>query len=297
MINHKDASAVLEVCEKQPICQSCVSEQGRYSLLWTVFQKEPFCSDRIGSFVYQDYARFYMMARTALPYWVQRAIELDSENAKLKTDWQYFRESIAPFIDSEPTDVQDMGYILCQVAAMQEENNNYSGIADELVEADAELAALRADNATLVEALEWISTLSDTVFWKVGWNLDKKTPKSIMNKIADIISSPHPGAALLEELVQLRKDNANYKDMVGLSCEEYRIHREMIVRLEKELEQYKRALKIACEISSDSFRTREEAMEYCLAQAKAGDKNGWEKKPTTPGPGLTVLDQAKAGDK
>lgn len=55
----------------------------------------------------------------------------------LRKDWQRFRGEIAPLIDCEPHDIpndlqQGMGYILNSVAAMQDEERNCSGIADEL---------------------------------------------------------------------------------------------------------------------------------------------------------------------
>ena len=37
--------------------------------------------------------------------------------------------------------------------------------------------------------------------------------------------------------------------------------------LEAKLAKYKRALEIACKVNPDSFRTSNEAMKYCLAQA------------------------------
>lgn len=39
-----------------------------------------------------------------------------------------------------------------------------------------------------------------------------------------------------------------------------------------EKEKYKRALKIACEVNSDMFATSEEAMIYCIRQAKEASK-------------------------
>jgi hypothetical protein len=39
---------------------SCVSEQGKSGLLWTVFDGEPFCSPRIASFADADKAREYL---------------------------------------------------------------------------------------------------------------------------------------------------------------------------------------------------------------------------------------------
>jgi cell division protein FtsB len=94
---------------------------------------------------------------------------LEAENTKLKSDWQYFVESMAPLIECLPEDI-DIDIILNSVAAMQDEGRDYGGIADELVEAEAENEVLRADNAVLVEA----------------------------------IRNPHPGAALLKELKGLR---------------------------------------------------------------------------------------------
>jgi len=65
MFTEKQINEILELCEKTS-GKTCVSELGS-RLLWTVFEKEPFCSDRIGSFIHKDYAIFYLEARTALP--------------------------------------------------------------------------------------------------------------------------------------------------------------------------------------------------------------------------------------
>lgn len=70
------------------------------------------------------------------------ALSLETENASLRKEWQGFTESIAPLIECEPHDIQGAGYILNAVAAMQEEERNYSGIGDEIREAENENAAL-----------------------------------------------------------------------------------------------------------------------------------------------------------
>ena len=86
-----------------------------------------------------------------------------------------------------------------------------------------------ADNAALMEAMN-----------KAKHRLENSFLLAALDILKFALSEPHPGAALLEEVERLRKENANYKDIVGLSCEEYRIHRETI-------EQYKEALILACE--------------------------------------------------
>lgn len=117
----------------------------------------------------------------------------------------------------------------------------------------SELEQAQSDNAALVEAL------SKGYFGR---------------EVEKILANPHPGADMLKELGELRNRNADYKDIVGLSCEEYRLHRERIAMLEKELEQYKRALELACMRLCEfgpKFSTIQWS-EYFLSQAKTGDK-------------------------
>lgn len=42
---------------------TCVSEQGKNGLLWTVFEGEPFCSRRVASFGNDDDAREYLLLK------------------------------------------------------------------------------------------------------------------------------------------------------------------------------------------------------------------------------------------
>ena len=69
--------------------------------------------------------------------------QLEQEKADLQQqlgNWQRFREEIAPLIECEPNDIpndtqQAIDYILNSVSAMQEEERNYTNIANELAEA------------------------------------------------------------------------------------------------------------------------------------------------------------------
>jgi len=148
----------------------------------------------------------------------------------------------------------------------------------------AELEQAQVDNAAL---LKWFKAT------RLACNTSND-PNKILSDLAEaidkyILATDHPGAALLKELEGLRDKNADYKDMVGISCEEYRIHREKIGLLEKELEQYKRALELACAGIADDetcpftwdCKNPDVTHEECalcikgkfLAQAKAGESN------------------------
>jgi len=62
-----------------------------------------------------------------------------------------------------------------------------------------------------------------------------------------------------------------------------------IVRLETELENYKRALELACQYAVDP----ESVMHEFLAQAREMGQDGWEVKPMRPGTGLYPQDRGQ----
>jgi Lar family restriction alleviation protein len=117
---------------------------------------------------------------------------------KHQRDWECFREAIAPLIDCEPGDIQDMDYVLNSVARMQKEERNYSSIADELVEREAQLEQAQADNAALLKNIQDACRELDNSESVRGFAL---------NRLVSATIKPHPGAALLEELGQLREIN------------------------------------------------------------------------------------------
>ena len=202
------------------------------------------------------------------------ALSLETENASLRKEWQGFTESIAPLIECEPHDIQGAGYILNAVAAMQEEERNYSGIGDELREAESE-------NARLIE----VAKEAYSLIYKLlptdcqDWDLIK-TCADMQRAIEQEIHQPHPGDGLLKELEQLRKTG---KSMV-----------ELLNQLIKDGGQYKRALELACNHKLNDCCPRDEMGwtpsecvgencggsecvgcwgDYFLAQAKAGERS------------------------
>lgn len=85
-ITEAQVKELLELSKRTPQCKSCMTEQGRNGILFTVFEKEPLCSERIGSFIHQDYAWFFIEARNLLPALAQSWLEMAGEVERLRKD-------------------------------------------------------------------------------------------------------------------------------------------------------------------------------------------------------------------
>jgi hypothetical protein len=97
---------------------------------------------------------------------------------------------------------------------------------------DAELEALKADNAALlkatsgaVDAFEWIERVTQ---WGVNAVIRDVAMKELVSGRATIAEQPHPGAALLEELHDLRAQVATLQG----ECETARQERDKLLSLE-----------------------------------------------------------------
>lgn len=72
--------AMLEAATPGPF--NGASEQGRDSILWTLFKGAPFSGDRIASFIRAEDARIHQVSREALPEWIRRAQAAEAKLAK-----------------------------------------------------------------------------------------------------------------------------------------------------------------------------------------------------------------------
>jgi len=85
-IDYKDAKAVLEVCDKAtegPWVTNGITVDNWHN---TTMEMEWMANGADDNKNSKNDANFIALARTALPYWVQRAVEAESENAALRAD-------------------------------------------------------------------------------------------------------------------------------------------------------------------------------------------------------------------
>ena len=128
----------------------------------------------------------------------------------------------------------------------------------------AQLAEAQADNMALVEALR-----KSLLLWK-GWGNNNYAEDACYQSNLKVLEQPHPGDSLRKELKELQEGKAIYEAYDGSKLDKAD---QYIERLEKELEQYKRALELCCRAHRPTEARLQGMINGFLAQAKTGEAN------------------------
>jgi len=126
------------------------------------------------------------------------------------------------------------------------------------------LAEAQADNMALVEALR-----KSLLLWK-GWGNNNYAEDACYQSNLKVLEQPHPGDSLRKELKELQEGKAIYEAYDGSKLDKAD---QYIERLEKELEQYKRALELCCRAHRPTEARLQGMINGFLAQAKTGEAN------------------------
>jgi len=172
MIKNKDPRAILEVC-------SAAKEDIR--------------------FVDNYYFTCEGLITEALPYWVQRAVELEAENKAMR----YKTDQAKEFINS--CNAQRVLWLEEEVGRLQQVTQQLEAEKAALRE---QLAEAQADNAALIETVKRIMNIPITPGCECNHDAGYVCPRcKVFVACNECLDNPHPGAALRKELEQLRTEN------------------------------------------------------------------------------------------